>query len=175
MATNQIKCSAQVNRGFTLIELMIVVVIIAIITIIAYPSYLVYIHKTNRTDAYDLLQLLSHREEKFMTFCNQYTNKLDGSLGAPNSCTGLGLVTSGTTLDSKLGFYQISETDITLSGGCDSSTSPNNCMKYTLSVEPKPGSSQASDNDCQLMTLSSTGVNSAADGDGNNTTDICWP
>ena len=38
------------HRGFTLIELMIVVAIIAILAAIAYPSYQEYVRKTKRVD-----------------------------------------------------------------------------------------------------------------------------
>jgi type IV pilus assembly protein PilE len=38
------------NKGFTLIELAIVVAIVAILAAIAYPSYIQYVKKTKRTD-----------------------------------------------------------------------------------------------------------------------------
>jgi len=41
----------QQQRGFTLIELMIVVAIVAILAAIAYPSYQNYVLKTHRADA----------------------------------------------------------------------------------------------------------------------------
>lgn len=51
------------QRGFTLIELMIVVVIIGIIASIAYPSYTRYVQKSVRTDAHaGLMQAASELE-----------------------------------------------------------------------------------------------------------------
>lgn len=48
-------------KGFTLIELMIVVAIIAIISAIAYPSYQSYIKRTKRTQVQSYLMELSHK------------------------------------------------------------------------------------------------------------------
>lgn len=46
-------------KGFTLIELMIVLVIVAILAAIAYPSYVQYVTKTKRTQAESCLMELS--------------------------------------------------------------------------------------------------------------------
>ena len=45
------KKSMKRNKGFTLIELMVVVAIIAILAMIAYPSYEKSVKKTRRKDA----------------------------------------------------------------------------------------------------------------------------
>ena len=53
------------NKGFTLIELMIVVSIIGILVAVAYPSYTVYVRNSNRADAIDSLTPLAARMEVF--------------------------------------------------------------------------------------------------------------
>lgn len=53
------------NRGFTLMELMIVVVIVAILASIALPSYQSYIQKSRRADGRALLQAAQLAQEKF--------------------------------------------------------------------------------------------------------------
>ena len=46
------------ERGFTLIELMIVIAIIAIIAVFAVPAYNQYVIEGNRTDAFTALSAL---------------------------------------------------------------------------------------------------------------------
>ena len=52
-------------KGFTLIELMIVVVIIAVLASIAYPSYQESVRKTNRTDAQTEVMDIAHRLQRY--------------------------------------------------------------------------------------------------------------
>lgn len=53
------------TKGFTLIELMIVVAIIGILAAIAYPSYQEYVRKTKRTEAQAELLDLAQKLQKF--------------------------------------------------------------------------------------------------------------
>lgn len=75
------------NRGFTLLELMIVVAIVAILSAIAIPTYRKYVLRAHRTDATRSLQDLASREENYYFNNNTYPSSLS-SLGAANVTTG---------------------------------------------------------------------------------------
>ena len=63
------------DRGFTLIELMIVVAIIGIISSIAYPSYTGYVIESRRADGMALINQIMQAQERFYT--NSYTYSVD--------------------------------------------------------------------------------------------------
>ena len=54
-------------RGFTLIELMVVVAIIAILAAIAYPSYTNHVVKTRRAAATACVMEAAHFMERYYT------------------------------------------------------------------------------------------------------------
>lgn len=60
------------KRGFTLIELMIVVAIVAIIAAIAYPSYTNYVLRTRRADGKEFLMRIAAAQERYYTNLNRY-------------------------------------------------------------------------------------------------------
>lgn len=65
-----------VQRGFTMIELMIVVVIIAIIAMIAFPSYQDSIQKAKRTDGQSAVLQVMQAQERFFGQNFRYTDDL---------------------------------------------------------------------------------------------------
>jgi type IV pilus assembly protein PilE len=69
------------NRGFTLIEIMIVIAIIGIVITIGYPSLTEYVKKGRRTEVAGLLSEQAQILERFYSKNNMYTNATGLSAG----------------------------------------------------------------------------------------------
>jgi type IV pilus assembly protein PilE len=78
-------------RGFSLIELMIVVSIIAILTTIAVPSYRQHVIRSQRTDATSALLRIAAAQEKYYIQNNRYGTY--AQLGSPTTEHGYYTVT----------------------------------------------------------------------------------
>jgi type IV pilus assembly protein PilE len=75
------------NRGFTLIELMIVTAVIGILAMIAFPSYNQYVLRSNRTVGKTVLMKLAGQQESFFSDRKTYAPTLaalNGSYGDPS-------------------------------------------------------------------------------------------
>jgi len=100
-------------RGFTLIEVLIVVAVITILTTVAWPSYSRYVKRGYRAAAQQFMMDISSREEQYLLDARTYTAALDG--------TGLNLVRQGWT--------------------CSATTcsNPNYAITVTATAGPPPG------------------------------------
>ena len=134
------------TRGFTLLELMIVVVVIAILATLAFYNYSRYAFRAHRADGQSLAQNIAAAEERYYTNFNQYTSSITAA--AP---TGLGL-----SINSERGYYSAG---VTLGTGNQT---------YTLTATPQG----AQTNDaCGNLTLDNTGVKAFG---GAETNGHCW-
>lgn len=70
------------QRGFTLIEVMIVVIVVAILAAIAFPQYRDYVLRSNRAVAKSLLTQVADRQEQFYSANKRYSDDLT-ELGYP--------------------------------------------------------------------------------------------
>lgn len=74
----------KMHRGFTLIELMVVVAIVGILSSIAYPAYTSHLRKGRRADAQGYLMDLAQRQQQYFTDNRAFATTLDSAgLNAP--------------------------------------------------------------------------------------------
>ncbi|MDR1995502.1 type IV pilin protein [Azonexus sp.] len=130
------------KRGFTLIEMMVVIVIVGILASFAYPSYMESVRRARRTDATRALMEAAAAMERYFS---QHQSYADATLG-----TGANDVYRNTSQD---GFY-------TLSFGANPTAAA-----YSLVATPVAGTTQASDqcgnfmlNNLSVRSVSGTGV-----------------
>lgn len=73
-------------RGFTLVEILIIVVIIGILATVAYPSYQTNVRKAKRNDAIEALLRVQVAQEKWRVNDTDYATL--GELGNPSTVEG---------------------------------------------------------------------------------------
>lgn len=140
-------------RGFTLIELMIVVAVAAILAAVAVPSYRQYVMRANRADATAALLRLASAQERFYLQNNRYADA-DEMDDAPPA--GLGI--AGT----ERGYYTLAIDSDDLALG------------YVVTATVVDGGPQDEDTQCAGFSVDQQGLRRAEDSGGDANTDTCW-
>jgi type IV pilus assembly protein PilE len=136
----------RMNRGFTLIEAMVVVGIIGLIAAIGYPSYRDQVIKSRRAEGMGALLELADRMERHYSDVGTYKQADD----------------SDTTVDDVFPSFSSDYYTLTID-------SQDN-ISFKVSAAPKAGSSQTKDK-CGTFSLTSQGVKSVS---ASGMQEQCW-
>jgi type IV pilus assembly protein PilE len=142
-------------RGFTLVEMMIVLVVIGILATVAYPSYMSQIRKSRRADAVVAIAQIQQAQERWRANCPCYAANLTATnTGCPTvpcaATRGLGLGNA-----SESGYYALALSDVS-------------ATTYTVTATATGGRSQAGDTGCTTLTVT------VRNGSGVHTPSSCW-
>lgn len=131
------------QRGFTLVETLVVIAIIALLASIGYPGYTTYLTRTKRATAKSFMLMVADRQEQFFLDNKQYAAGL-AELGYADNAVGLdnnGVVTNITN-PARTYLIDLSDTSAT-----------------TFTVNAAPELAQAAqDTNCGTLTLTHTGL-----------------
>ncbi|MFT6387427.1 MAG: type IV pilus assembly protein PilE [Cellvibrionaceae bacterium] len=134
------------NKGFTLIELMVVVAIVATLAAVALPSYQQYVLAGKRAEGVAFALDIASRQERHFAQYSRYAITLTGT----TSATVLAMVSA----NSENGEYTARITQ------------DNGITTYTIIVDPN-----FADAECENLTLVNNGVRGET---GSGTVADCW-
>jgi len=144
----------KLQRGFSLVELMIVVAIVAIVLAFAFPSYERYVVRTKRAVAQNALLQVADRQQQFFMDNKRFAADL----------TNLGFNANPFVVDD--------DGAATVAGDVDAvySLTLSNVTQTTWTVTAAPLNGQLSrDTDCGSLSITQAGTKASTGGGAN-----CW-
>lgn len=142
------------QRGMTLIEVLIVVVIISILASIAYPSYTDFITRSKRSTGQSALMQLADRQQQFFMDNKRFAATL----------TDLGYAADPFAIDDQGAVVAVGDASSVYD------ISMNNLTAITFTAVADPVNVQATrDTDCGTLSLTQAGAKTASTGSNN-----CW-
>jgi len=121
------------NKGFTVVELLIVLAVIGILTAVAFPSYQNHVRKAARASAQAAMMQIADREAQYLLDARNYV------------VTATALTTLNVTLPVDVASrYTVT---VTASDGTNTATTP---PSYTVTATPIAGGAQAADGTLKL-------------------------
>lgn len=139
------------EKGFTLIELMIVVAVVAILAAIAYPAYQDYVIRSRRLEGQSLLSDAAARQERWRAQNGSYMTS------SSYAATDIAKLKLPYGSQSEHGYYTLA-----ISG---------DAISYTLTAVR--AGSQTADSKCGNFTLDNTGKKGMVAGTP-GTVELCW-
>ena len=154
-------------RGFTLIEVMIVVAVIAILAAVAMPAYFESVRKSRRADAITLLNQVAQEQERWRANNATFSPSL-GSGGLRVTPAATAVTTTGTISSSQFngpsGYYRISV----------STDSALNVDRTRYDAVATAIGAQAVDAQCTTLTFTMNSGTVAYGSTGTATPAKCW-
>ena len=146
------------QRGFTLVEIMVVLAIVMTIAAIAMPSYTENINRSKRAEAKAQLLEAAQFMQRFYSQNDSYAqNRAGNAVAIPDALARVPRSAASGSQNYNIGFATPAPTVAT----------------FTLQAAPRAGGSMATDK-CGTFTLTQAGQRGLAGNAAGTTADSCW-